>query len=290
MESQDKIKPGPVRPRVAYQGEPGAFSEKAVRRYFSDIAETIPCFAFSDVFDAVVSDRADFGMIPIENTLAGNVHPNYDLLLEYDVQIVGEVKLRIVHNLIAHTGMRLEDIRVVYTHPQAAMQCDQFLRSRPQWRVQLSYDTAGSVKYIKDQGIREGAAIASKEAAEKFGMEIIKEGVETSPLNYTRFIVIARQAPAGREADKISILFNTRNEPGALARVLNMLAEQGINLTKLESRPLAGKPWEYMFYADFEGDGRDPRTQAIINEMKSAATFFKMLGSYKSCPDPTGSS
>lgn len=281
MEGQKAQDTRPDRVRVAYQGEPGAFSEKAVRQYFSGGVTAVPCFSFPEVFEAVVAGRTEFGMIPIENTLAGSVHPNYDLLLEYNVQIVGEVKLRIVHNLIAHPGVPLSAIKVVYAHPQAAMQCDQFLRRQSHWRVQLSYDTAGSVKHIKEQKIMDGAAVASKEAAEKFDMAIVQESIETSPLNFTRFIVLAQQGTADVQADKISIILNTRNEPGALARILTQLAEQDINLTKLESRPIAGKPWEYMFYADFEGNILEPRMQAVLDRIQSATTYLKMLGCYK---------
>lgn len=267
--------------KAAYQGETGAFSEKAALKYFAQPVEAIPCPSFPDVFAAVTAGRVDFGMIPIENTLAGSVHPNYDLLLEYDVQIVGEIKLRVVHNLIAHPGIAIDDIKVIYAHPQAAMQCDQFLRRRATWNVTLSYDTAGSVKYIKEHRIMDGAAIASQEAAEKFGMAILQAGIESSSLNYTRFIVLSKRAMAVPDANKFSILFNTRNEPGALAKVLAVLAEQGINLTKLESRPIVGQPWEYLFYADCEADLLEKRIQRLVERIQSATTYFKLLGCYR---------
>ncbi len=266
--------------RVAYQGEPGAFSEKAVYQYFGEtaLAEAYP--SFRDVFEAVSDRRCPFGVIPIENSLAGSIHENYDLLLEYDVAIVGEVKLRIIHNLIAHEGTRIEEIRRLYAHPQAIAQCRTFLAARPEWEIFQVYDTAGAVKYIREHGLRDAAAIASTHAAEAFGMAILKEGIESDPRNYTRFLVISADHLVNEKANKTSLIYSTPNAPGALFRTLEVFARHAINLVKLESRPLAGRPWEYIFYVDLEGHLDHPEVAAALEEVRSLTEFLKILGSY----------
>jgi 3-deoxy-7-phosphoheptulonate synthase len=271
---------------VAFQGEHGAFSEKAARQYFGDKAKTSPSGSFRDVFDKVVSGEAAFGIVPVENTLGGSIHQNYDLLREFDVQIVGETKLRVVHNLIANKGTKLGDIKRIYAHPQAAAQCERFLRQHPTWSVLQVYDTAGSVKMIKEEKALDAAAIASSAAAKHFDMDILKEGIESDPQNYTRFIVIAHgprdpgRGPA--KVDKVSVVYATENKPGALFRTLDVFARRGVNLCRLESRPIPGKPFEYLFYVDLTGDLHDKSVAGALKDLKEHITFVKVLGSYPS--------
>ncbi|MBI3858145.1 MAG: 3-deoxy-7-phosphoheptulonate synthase [Planctomycetes bacterium] len=270
---------------VAFQGEHGAFSEKAARQFFGDKAKTSPSGAFRDVFQKVVAGDAAFGIVPVENTLGGSIHQNYDLLVEFDVHIVGETKLRVVHNLIANKGTKLADIRRIYAHPQAAAQCERFLRQHPTWSVLQVYDTAGSVKMIKEEKALDAAAIASSAAAKHFDMEILKEGIESDPQNYTRFIVISHdgQDPGkGMRVNKVSVVYGTENKPGALFRTLEVFARRGVNLCRLESRPIPGKPFEYLFYVDLSGDLHDKSVAAALKELKEHITFVKVLGSYPS--------
>jgi 3-deoxy-7-phosphoheptulonate synthase len=271
---------------VAFQGEHGAFSEKAARQFFGDKAKTSPSNSFRDVFEKVVSAEVAFGIVPVENTLGGSIHQNFDLLREFDVQIVGETKLRVVHNLIANKATKLSDIRRIYAHPQAAAQCERFLRQHPSWSVLQVYDTAGSVKMIKEEKALDAAAIASSAAAKHFDMDILKEGIESDPQNYTRFIVIAHgprdpgRGPA--TVDKVSLVYSTENKPGALFRTLEVFARRGVNLCRLESRPIPGKPFEYLFYVDLTGDLHDKSVAASLKDLKDHITFVKVLGSYPS--------
>ncbi|MHC4606605.1 MAG: prephenate dehydratase [Planctomycetota bacterium] len=265
--------------RVAYQGEPGAFSEKAARQVFGSTVKTLPRPSFRDVFEAVASGKARHGILPVENTLGGSIVQNYDLLAEYDVRIVGEMKLRVVHSLIANRGTGLGDVRRVYAHPQAAAQCERLLRRHPEWQVYQVYDTAGSVRMIKEEGLADGAAIAGAAAAEKFDMEVLKEGIESDPQNYTRFVVIARKARVPKGARlKTSLAYGTKNRPGALLRTLEVFNRHGINLTKLESRPIPGRPWEYLFYVDLDGTP----DRKVLREVRRHTTRLKMLGVYPS--------
>ena len=271
---------------VAFQGEHGAFSEKAARQFFGDKAKTSPSSSFRDVFDKVVAGEVAFGIVPVENTLGGSIHQNYDLLREFEVQIVGETKLRVVHNLIANKGTKLADIKRIYAHPQAAAQCERFLRQHPAWSVLQVYDTAGSVKMIKEEKALDAAAIASSAAAKHFDMDILKEGIESDPQNYTRFIVIAHgprdpgRGPA--TLDKVSLVYATENKPGALFRTLEVFAKRGVNLCRLESRPIPGKPFEYLFYVDLTGDVHDKSVAGALKDLKEHITFVKVLGSYPS--------
>jgi 3-deoxy-7-phosphoheptulonate synthase len=265
---------------VAFQGEHGAFSEKAAKQFFGDAFKTSPTPSFRDVFERVASGECPYGMLPVENTLGGSIHQNYDLLVEYDVQIVGETKLRVVHSLIANRGVRIDDIKRIYAHPQAAAQCEKFLRQHAAWTVLQVYDTAGSVKMIKEEKAFDAAAIASSDAARRFDMEILKEGIESDPQNYTRFIVIGR-TPA-KHGNKISLVYATENKPGALHRTLEVFAKRGVNLSKLESRPIAGKPWEYLFYVDCTGDLHEKAVAATLKDLKEHITFVKVLGCYPS--------
>ncbi len=265
---------------VAFQGEHGAFSEKAARQVFGDGVKTSPSPSFREVFEKVVSGECACGILPVENTLGGSILQNYDLLVEFDVHIVGETKLRVVHSLIANRGTRVEQVRRIYAHPQAAAQCEKFLRAHAAWSVLQVYDTAGSVKMIKEEKALDAAAIASSEAAKRFDMEVLKEGIESDPQNYTRFIVVARE-PA-KQGNKVSLVYATENKPGALFRTLEVFSKRGLNLSKLESRPIAGKPFEYLFTVDFTGDLHEKAVAAAVKELREHTTFLKVLGHYPS--------
>lgn len=275
----------PPSPLVAFQGEPGAFSEAAAQRAFGEGVTTRPCPSFRSTFEALTSGAADRAIVPVENTLGGSILENYDLLYEMPVRIVGECTLRIVHNLIARPGATLDDIRRIYAHPQAAAQCERLLRAHPEWTVFQVYDTAGSVKMIRDQGIADGAAIASARAAEQFGMAIVAAGVQSVPENYTRFVILARAdeapAPPAEGPLKSTLVFGTRNEPGALLRVLEIFEARGVNLTRLESRPIPGRPWEYLFTVDLVGAVGD-----LERALAPVVTRSRALGVYPPGPDP----
>lgn len=268
--------------KVAFQGEPGAYSEQAVYGHFGEV-DVLPCESFEDVFAAVDLGRSEYGLIPIENSLAGSIHQNYDLLMRHELHIVGEYLLRVRHCLLALPGVQMSEIRKVISHPQALGQCAGYLRAH-HLRPEAVYDTAGSVKMLRESGARDTAAIASRRAAEIYGMQILEQDVEDNPENFTRFLAIAR-APTdpGPEA-KTSILFALKNEPGALFKALSVFALREIDLTKIESRPLVGKPWEYLFYIDFIGATGDERVGRALDHLSEYAVMLRVLGSYTRHP------
>jgi len=269
---------------VAFQGERGAFSEMAIHAYYGqNHVDLLPRPRFRDVFDAVLQGKAEFGMLPIENALAGSVHENYDLLLSYpDIKISGEKKIRIEHNFIGLPEASIGDITHVYSHPQGLAQCSEYLDSLGGEQRIPFYDTAGSVAYIAEKKNIHFGAIASKEAARVYGMKILKAGIETNPRNYTRFVVICQKERAdSSHIDKGSIVFSVSNQPGALFICLKILADRGINMTKLESRPIHGKPWEYMFYADFILPDSMDDFESSMKELEYHSEDFRILGLYK---------
>ena len=266
-------------PRVAFQGEKGSFSEDAVLKFFGQ-ADAVPLPNFPAVFDSVASERTDAGVVPVENSQAGSINDTYDLLLKHTLNIVGEVYLRVKHCLLALPGETMDSVRRIYSHPQALAQCQEFLMTLENVELIPTYDTAGSAKMIRAQGLRNSAAIASKRVSEIYGMQILAEGIETNPRNYTRFFVISKQEADRAESNKTSLVFRTRNVPGALYESLGAFATRGINLTKLESRPARDTPWEYIFYVDFEGHNRDEKCRAALAELESRCVFLRILGSY----------
>jgi prephenate dehydratase len=271
-------------PRVAFQGEPGAFSGEAARGLLGHAVELIPCETFEKMFAAVESGSSDYCLAPIENSLFGSVYQNYDLLLKHNLRIVGETSLRIVHNLIAAPGTRFEDVRRVYSHPVALGQCTRFLSGQPRIHSVAAYDTAGSVKMIMESREAGAAAIASAAAADVYGAQILVPGIEDDQANFTRFLLLAREdacADAPPDADKTSIVFSLENRTGSLYRAMAVFALRDIDLMKIESRPLIGRPWEYSFYLDFIGAQTEPRVRNALQNLREFATSVKVLGSYK---------
>jgi prephenate dehydratase len=264
--------------KIAFQGEPGAYGEQAVFDYFGQV-ETLPCESFDDVFDVVNSGKCESGLIPIENSLAGSIHQNYDLLLRNNLYINGEYPLRVRHCLIANPGVKKADIKKAISHPQALGQCAGYLRTHGIKPEQV-YDTAGSVKMIKESGARDVAAIASRRAAELYEMQILEEGIEDNPENYTRFLAISLNATKPEGESKTSIVFTLKNVPGALFKALSVFALRDIDLAKIESRPLAGSPWEYLFYIDFIGAAEEARVEKALDHLGEYAVMLRVLGSY----------
>jgi prephenate dehydratase len=269
--------------RVAFQGEPGAYSEAAALEHFGPATETLPCRTFDCAFQAVEMGECQAAMLPIENSLAGSIHQNYDLLLRYSLWVVGEHYLPIHHCLIGLPGASPQDIRKVISHPQALAQCDGYLRRWQSVEVEPVYDTAGSVKMIAQQGDTGVAAIASRRAAEIYKMAILAERIEDDPSNITRFLAIQRQAVSPGPDAKTTIVFALDNQPGALFKALSVFALRNIDLTKIESRPLVGKPWEYLFYIDFAGSIEDAPASRALSHLGEYATMLRVLGSYPRC-------
>ena len=270
-------------PAVAFQGEPGAYSEGAAFLYFEGQVRTLPCEKFDDVFLAVTRKDADFGMLPIENSLAGSIHRNYDLMLRHEFPIQGEYHLRVSHCLLALPDVKLEEILQVHSHPQALAQCEASL-NRLGLKGVVEADTAGSARMVKERGDRAAAAIASRRAAEVYDLQILAENLEDNPENFTRFLVLGHQPVPGRDPDpgefKTSVVFTLHNQPGALFKALSVFALREIDLTKIESRPLAGRPWEYLFYIDFAGHAEDESCERALAHLGEMAPFLRVLGSY----------
>ncbi|MHA2141314.1 MAG: prephenate dehydratase [Candidatus Thorarchaeota archaeon] len=266
-------------PEVAFQGELGAYSESAVYRIFGPEVRPKPCKRFSDVFEDVKTDATDFGVVPIENSIEGSVSQVYDLFLRYDLNVCGETALKISHCFIANQDTEIENVKTVYSHPQALGQCRNYLEDQG-FDLVSTYDTAGSVKMIKDQKLKDAAAIASERAAELYGMKILTDDIADNPNNYTRFFVLSKTKPPATGNDKTSIIFSTKHVAGALYDALGELASRNINMTKIESRPTKKKPWEYNFYLDFEGHQSERRCIEAIKGMNDKSVFVRILGSY----------
>lgn len=267
--------------KIAFQGEKGAFSEDAAYHFFKDPITPVPKKEFKDVFNAVIQGECAFGMIPIENSFTGSIHQNIDFLLEFDLSVIGEIILRIHHTLMAKKGVRLEEIKRVYSHPQALGQCSIFLESLKDVEAVPMYDTAGSAKIIQQEDRRDTAAIAGIRAAKDYGLNVLKKGIENNDQNFTRFLVIAQEPVTPEKNTKTSIVFSTKDIPGALFKSLSVFALRDINLLKIESRPLRKGPWRYWFYLDFEGSIADDVTQKALNHLQEITSFFKVLGSYE---------
>ncbi len=266
---------------AAYSGVPGSFSHKACLQFFGPDVPLKACSSFREVFDLVDREVAAFGTIPLENSLTGSIHENYDLLLEYGLNIVGEVTLRIKHNLIGHEGATLEGIQRIYSHPQIFRQCKEFLEQHPAWDLVACRDTASSVSRVKDNSDPREAAIAGDEAARLHRMVVLKEGIEMNPRNFTRFVVISKKESLPGLKNKTSLIYSVSDRPGSLFESLRVFAEHRINLVKLESRPLLDRPWEYLFYVDVEVDMSDEPNRHLLEQLKAKTEYFKYLGSYQ---------
>src|SRR5262245_50524685 len=282
--------PESVTAPIAYAGEPGAFAEDAVLAAFGDVPRT-PLPSFRAVFDTVAVGAAVAGVVPIENVIHGTVRENYDLLIEFDLVIVGEVVAPVRLSLAALPGQTIDDIDRVYSHIQALGQAEAFLRSRP-WQLLSTYNTAGAGKAIADTGERGAAAVLSPRAAELFGLEILADGIGDLPDNRTRFLILARAdvGPAlptligAPDHRRTTLVVAVRNEPGTLLAVLRVIAAHGLNMRKLESRPSRERAWEYVFWTDLDGDVADPAMTAALDEVRGVTTMTRVLGSYPS-PD-----
>ena len=272
--------------RIAYQGEPGAFSEAASRQLAAD-AQLVPCKSFEEVFASVDKDVVDFGVLPIENSIGGSIHRNFDLLLEHDLPIVGELEVPVVHHLLALPGRTLEQIKHIYSHPQALAQCDRFLRTLTGVEITATYDTAGSAKMIATERLEEAAAIASARAAEVFGLVPLKSSIQDYQNNTTRFLVVGRRPLSNERPDKTTMVFTLANEPGALFKAISVFALRGIDLTKLESRPIPDRKWEYLFYLDVAAASDDVACARALAHLSEFATMVRVLGSYRSCKPAT---
>jgi prephenate dehydratase len=266
---------------IAYQGEPGAFSEAAARRIDPD-APLTPCRSFDEVFDAVQAGRAAYGVLPIENSIGGSIHRNYDLLLERTLPIVGEVELPVIHHLLALPGATLDGLRRVYSHPQGLAQCERFLRTLTKVEIIATYDTAGSAKMVADGGLMDAGAIASARAGDVFGLTSLAASVQDFDDNITRFLVVGGTPLPNRVADKTSIVFTLPNEPGSLFKALSVFALRGISLTKLESRPIQGRPWEYLFYVDLAAARDEVHCTRALAHLAEFAPMLRTLGTYAS--------
>lgn len=270
-------------PTVAFQGELGAFSHAAIHKLLGDNVTAVPCPRFEDVFRALRDKNVDLALIPIENTLHGSVHENYDHLLNFDLPIVGETHVRVAHTLIACPGVRFSQLRRIYSHPVALNQCLNFFAAHAQLERVPFYDTAGSVKMIMEERPKDSAAIASAVAAGIYGATILKRNLEDDRGNFTRFFLLARpgsKPPVAGKEWKTSLVFTVRNVPGALFRSLSTFALRDISLAKIESRPLRGKPWEYLFYLDFVGRVDDEKVSKALGHLEELADTLRVLGSY----------
>lgn len=269
-----------MREAVAIQGEAGSFSHAAALETHGDVIRLVPCPTFVELFRAVESGDATSGVVPIENTLAGSVHENYDLLSAHALHVVAETELRIRHCLIASPRTRLLDVRRVASHPVALAQCRRFFTTHPDIVAVPAYDTAGSVRDLMTGNVDAEAAIASKLAAELYGATVLEEGLEDHAENYTRFLVVARKPVTRSQAsNKTSLLLALGNTPGSLHRALGVFAARGLDLSKIESRPLPGRPWEYRFYLDVIDTGQGTVADAIT-ELQAFASGVRVLGTY----------
>jgi len=266
-------------PKVAYQGIPGAYSEIAARQHFDGDVEAQPCQDFNQLFTALRTEAVDYSLLPVENSLAGSVAGAYELLLDHDVRIQAEVILHVHHALLANQGAALEEMKLARSHPQALMQCERFLK-RNKIEAVGWYDTAGAALDLAENPEPGVAVIASTLAGELYKLDLLANEIEDEQFNYTRFLLMGHGDPEPSDYNKTSIVFATRNRPAALYECLGEFAKRDLNLTKLESRPRRNRPWEPLFYLDFEGHWQEPRCQELLMQLLQLTSFVKMLGSY----------
>ena len=265
---------------AAFIGEYGAYSHKASLGYFGDEIKPVPVQSFKDIFNAVQSGASQYGVIPLENSLSGSIHENYDLLQEYDLKIIGEITIRVKHALIAHENADKKNIKKILAPPPAFSQCKNYLDQYPDMQIVPVTATSSAVRHVKESGDINAAAIGSTMAAKIFNMKILEESIEDNPRNYTRFAIISREFKDIEKADKTSLVFTTGHKPGSLFEVMKIFSEHKINLVKLESRPMPGKPWEYMFYADIEADLEKESLKSVMEELREKSATLKIIGRY----------
>lgn len=271
--------------RVAFQGERGANSEEAIQQFFGPDVETLPCRTFEDIFEAVESGAAQYAAQPIENSTAGSIDKAYDLLLDHDLRVWGETILRVRHALLAPPGTTEADIKRVRSHPQALAQCEHYIKNHG-WIAETAYDTAGSARDLAASPEPNVAVIASRLAGKLYGLNELDYGIEDSYFNYTRFFILSNQAPPRAQRNKTSIVFRVRHRPGELYACVGEFANRGINVAKIESRPRLNRPWEYLFYLDFEGHCQDPEGEAALMGLLRRTSFVKLIGSYPAATTP----
>ncbi|TVR18928.1 MAG: prephenate dehydratase [Anaerolineaceae bacterium] len=268
-----------MRDTVAFQGISGAYSEQAIRQHFGEAVETLPCPSFSDLFDALYNGEVKYAILPVENALAGAVSQAYELLMDYDFRIQAEIILHVRHQLLVLPGTQMHQLERVQSHPQALAQCDKFIK-RNSLQPSPSWDTAGAARDLAANPQTNVAAIASPLAGELYGLEILEPNIEDVTFNFTRFFVLGNDDPPRGDYNKTSLVFATRNRPAALYECLGEFAQGGLNLTKIESRPRRNRPWEPIFYVDFEGHWQDQACQEVMARLLQRASFVKMFGSY----------
>lgn len=267
-------------PRVVYQGEPGAYSEMAAVNFFGEGVCAKGLKQFDDVFAAIKNGEADYGVLPIENTSTGAIRQIYDLLTEYECYMVGETTVRVSHCLMALPGTTIEDIRTVYSHEQGLFQCDAFLSQHPDWKQIPQEDTAGSAKMVALQGDPTKAAICSKRSADIYGLTILAEAINNNAENTTRFVVVAPVMELREGRDKISTCFCIPHQSGSLHEILTIFAVHGLNMVRLESRPVQGHNFEYMFFLEFTGDLLNAELPAVLHELSQSTDGFRIFGNF----------
>ena len=265
---------------AAFIGEYGAYSHKASLGYFGEEITPVPMKTFKDIFHAVQTGTCQYGVIPLENSLSGSIHENFDLLQEYDLKIIGEITIRVKHALIAQKNVSKNEIKKILAPPPAFSQCKNYLDQYPDIELIPVKATSSAVRHVKDSNDKHAAAIGSTMAAKIFNMNIIEESIEDNPRNYTRFAIIAKEVKGHKKVNKTSIIFSTGNKPGALFEVLKIFSEYQINLVKLESRPMLGKPWEYMFYVDLEADIEGAKLLPVMEKLQKKSENLRILGRY----------
>lgn len=268
-------------PRVVYQGEPGAYSEEAAAGFFGEDVRTQGLPWFGDVFQALAQGEADYAVLPIENSSTGSIRQVYDLLAQYDFSLVGEWQVKVEHCLAALPGVTMEDLETVYSHEQGLMQCDKFLDSHPGWKRVPTLDTAGSAKQVKETGDRTAAAICSRRAAKLYGLNILACPINHNTANFTRFVVISPALELRQDRDKIAAVFTLPHQSGSLHEILTVFAVHGLNLQKLESRPIPDRGWEYRFFVEFTGSLTAPGMDGVLHELSQLSADLRILGNFK---------
>lgn len=283
QENRAKARTPLPNPRVLYQGEQGAYTEEAAVRFFGEEVDRDRVNTWEEIFIALKEGRADYGVLPIENNSTGSINQVYDLLARYGAYIVGEQTVKVEHCLMAPKGATLETLTDVYSHEQGLFQCDEYLKDHPHWDGHTMLNTAIAAKFVAESGDTTRAAIGSKRAAALYGLEVLAEAINFNSENYTRFVVVSPVMELREGADKVSALFTLPHKSGSLHRFMSVVAMAGLNMMKLESRPMPGKSWEYLFFMDFTGNLDEPTMDGVLHELTQSASEFRVLGNYKAC-------